>query len=240
MLSRKSFPMLLALIISTNNLAQQQANIETYMNSIKTELQKEWPNNKTIHLVFHGHSVPSGYFKTPEVRNLESYPHLTLEKIKRAYPTAVVNSITTAIGGEQSEQGAKRFKAEVLNHRPDVVFIDYALNDRRIGLERAKVAWETMIKEALDYGTKVIVLIPTPDLKEDILSENTNLDEHSEQIRQLARTYGVGLVDSYAFFRGIAQTEDITSYMTQSNHINQKGHEVVAKAIFGFFKNDNE
>ena len=29
-----------------------------------------WPKNRTINIVCHGHSVPAGYFKTPEVRSL--------------------------------------------------------------------------------------------------------------------------------------------------------------------------
>ena len=50
------------------------ANPSTYLNDLKKELQKEWPNNRTINLVFHGHSVPAGFFKTPEVNILSSYP----------------------------------------------------------------------------------------------------------------------------------------------------------------------
>ena len=38
-----------------------------YLNDLKTEMQMEWPKNRTINLVFHGHSVPSGYFKTPRI-----------------------------------------------------------------------------------------------------------------------------------------------------------------------------
>lgn len=79
---------------------------------------------------------------TPVVNTLGAYPHLTLHAIKEHYPYAVVNVITTSIGGEQSEQGEKRFKKEVLTHRPDLLFIDYALNDRSIGLERSLKAWE--------------------------------------------------------------------------------------------------
>src|SRR5680860_297607 len=121
----------------------------SYLDSIKHELQKKWPHNRTINLVFHGHSVPTGYRKTPVVNRFDSYPFLTLKKIKEEYPFAVVNVITTSIGGEQAEQGAKRMKEEVLPQRPDVLFIDYALNDRSIGLERAKSAWEKMIKQAI-------------------------------------------------------------------------------------------
>ncbi len=219
-----------------NMQAQPNPSQEKYLDSIKKELQVKWPDNSTINLVFHGHSVPAGYFDTPNIHTLSSYPYLTLKNVKQQYPYAVVNSITTSIGGEQAEQGAQRFKAEVLTHRPDVVFIDYALNDRSIGLERAKAAWEQMIQEAKAYGTKVILLTPTPDLGENILSPDAQLAQHSKQIRQMAEKYGVGLVDSYAIFKEIAKNQPLEKFMAQNNHINTLGHELVAEAIFDYFK----
>ena len=53
-------------------LKAQVADKTTYLSDIKQELQKTWPENRTINLVFHGHSVPSGYFDTPNVRTLQS------------------------------------------------------------------------------------------------------------------------------------------------------------------------
>ena len=38
-----------------------------YLRHIKLELDKTWLDTRTINLVFHGHSVPAGYFKTPVV-----------------------------------------------------------------------------------------------------------------------------------------------------------------------------
>lgn len=122
--------------------SQEVASQELYLEQIKAEMMVEWPKNRTINLVFHGHSVPAGYFKTPVVNTLASYPYIVLEQIKSKYPFTVVNIINTSIGGEHSESGEKRFESQVLNHTPDVVFIDYALNDRGIGLVRAKIAWE--------------------------------------------------------------------------------------------------
>jgi acyl-CoA thioesterase-1 len=147
----------------------------------------------------------------------------------------VVNTIVTAIGGEQSEQGAKRFKKEGLNHKPDVLFLDYALNDRSIGLKRTKIAWDKMILEALNHEAKVILLTPTPDLKESILSNNALLEQHIQQIREPGAEHDVGLVDSYALFEKIAKTENLQLFMAQSNHINKKGHKLVADAIMVYF-----
>lgn len=226
---------MVVLLLSIGCSAQSKTNAPSYLDAVKTALEKTWPENKTVHLVFHGHSVPSGYFKTPKVNTLSAYPNLVLKKVKEKYPTAVVNTIVTAIGGEQSEQGAERFTNEVLNHKPDVLFIDYALNDRSIGLQRAKIAWEKMIVEALAQNIQVILLTPTPDLREDILSNTATLEEHSQQIRNLALTYKLGLVDSYAIFKEIAKREPLKPFMAQGNHINEKGHELVATAIMAYF-----
>lgn len=158
-----------------------------------------------------------------------------LVKLKERYPNAVINSITTSIGGENSEQGAKRFK-EVLNHRPDVVFIDYALNDRSIGIEAAGKAWRRMIRRAQKKNIKLVLLTPSPDLNENILSAVSTLKEHSDQIEKLAGDFSVGLVNSYQAFREIASGgEDLFSYMAQSNHPNQRGHQVIADRLFRYF-----
>ncbi len=216
-----------------------------YLREIRDAMKIAWPNNRTINFVFHGHSVPAGYFVTPDVRKFSSYPHLSLVKIKDVYANAVVNSITTSIGGENSEQGQLRFANEVLLMRPDVLFIDYALNDRNLGLAKAKIAWQKMIDSAkvfrftnhlgVERKVRIVLLTPTPDTQENILSETSPLALHSAQIRQLAIDNEVEIVDSYALFKKIAATESLSSYMSQNNHPNAKGHQVVADAIAKLF-----
>lgn len=207
-----------------------------YLAIIITELQKKWPTSRTINLVFHGHSVPSGYQHTPLVTTFGSYPLLSLKLITEKYPYAVVNAIKTSIGGENAEQGAKRFKRDVLTKEPDVIFIDYALNDRGIGLARAKTAWEKMIKEALDAKVKLILLTPTPDAKEDIKDPNASLAQHTRQILALGKQYHIPVVDSYYAFKKLAmEGVDLNGYMAQNNHINPKGHAIVAGLIARLF-----
>lgn len=213
------------------------ADPSTYLNDLKTEMKNEWPKNRTINLVFHGHSVPAGYFKTPVVNTLEAYPYQVLSALKAEYPFAVINIINTSIGGENSESGSKRFETEVLNHKPDVLFIDYALNDQGIGLERAKLAWEKMISTAVKKGIKVILLSPSPDQRVNVKEANNVLEKHSLQIKNLAEKYGVGLVDSYSLFhQKVIAGESITTYMSQVNHPNEKGHALITGAIMRYFK----
>jgi acyl-CoA thioesterase I len=212
------------------------ANPSTYLSEIKTEFQKEWPKNRTINIVFHGHSVPAGYFNTPQVTSLSAYPQLVLKKLKAAYPLAVINVIVTAIGGENSISGAKRFEKDVLTHQPDLVLIDYALNDRGPGLEKAYTAWNKMIKLAKTKGIKVILLTPTPDQRVNYEDPANELKKHTDQICRLAAENHVGLVDSYKLFEFLYPDKNkLREYMSQVNHPNESGHELVAKEIMKWF-----
>ena len=83
--------------------------------------------------MFHDHRESSGYLRKPEVNTFNSNPFLLLKRLTVKYSSAVINVIKTCKGGKKFEQGAKRFKKEVLIYQPDILFIDYALNDRVIG-----------------------------------------------------------------------------------------------------------
>ena len=216
------------------NLSVKSSFPDRYLDDIKNQLRKEWPNNRTVNLVFHGHSVPAGYFKTPIVNTFESYPYQLLKELKDRYPYAVINIINTSIGGENSISGEKRFESEVIIHKPDVLFIDYALNDG--DLNKSSEAWEKMIKRALQSDIKIILLTPSPDQRIPILEPNNALEKHAVQIRGLAKKYGIGLVDSYDKFRQISVSGDsISNYMSQVNHPNVKGNRLIADEIMKYF-----
>ena len=220
----------------TKSYNQSLAITSGYLSDVKKELIKEWPNNQTINLVFHGHSVPAGYFKTPNVSTFDSYPFQVLKQLKDKYPFAVINVINTSIGGENSMSGQKRFEAEVLNHKPDILFIDYALNDRRVGLEESRKAWEKMIERAKQEGIKIILLTPSPDLRVNLLEKDNELEKHSNQIIALANKYKIGLADSYSRFKKLkADCDCLDDYMSQSNHPNAKGHSIISDEIMKWF-----
>jgi len=208
-----------------------------YLDPVLDELHKQWPNNRTVNVVCHGHSVPAGYFATPFVDTFGSYPHLLHRIIKERFPFCVCNVIVTAIGGEDSVQGAARFDAEVLCHRPDVLTIDYALNDRRLGLEAARRAWAFMIERALARGIKVILL--TPSWEKSYLAQDANWKaaaDHAVQVRELAAAYGVGLADTFRRFEErVRSGEDLPALLSHVNHPSGVGHAVIADELSKYF-----
>jgi len=219
------------------NLNSGIADPATYLSDLKTELQKQWPKNRTISIVFHGHSVPAGYFKTPQVNTLGAYPQQFLRKLKEIYPFATVNVIVTAIGGENSLSGEKRFEKDVLTHNPDLILIDYALNDRGAGLLESYIAWNNMIKQSQNRGVKIILLTPSPDQSVNYADSRNELKGHSDQIRKLAAENHVGLADSYAAFEPFySNKKKLSEMMSQVNHPNEKGHELIANELIKWFQ----
>jgi len=213
----------------------------TYLGPVINELKKQHPDNRAVNIVCHGHSVPAGYFATPLVDTFHSYPHLLHVLIKERFPFSIVNVIVTAIGGENSAQGAQRFDAEVLNHKPDAITIDYSLNDRGIGLERAREAWGSMIEKALANNVKVILLTPSWEQtyfgRDGVFSELWNsLAEHSGQVRDLARAYSVGLADAFKRFgEYVKKDSDLADLLSHQNHPNRIGHQIIADEIGKYF-----
>lgn len=207
-----------------------------YLAPLAEELNKTWPDNRTVNIVCHGHSVPAGYFQTPRVDTFNSYPHLMHIGLNERYPNAVINVIVTAVGGETSQGGAERFEQDVLSHSPDLLLLDYALNDRGIGLIRAEAAWREMIESASERHIPVLLLTPTAAMGVDMSDPENPLNRHAELISDLAEEYGVGLVDSYAGFKNaLDEGGHLRDLLSHAVHPNRAGHEIVAERLLLWF-----
>lgn len=225
--------LLLILILNVQPVNGQDT---AYLSNVKAALRAVWPNNRTVNIVFHGHSVPAGYRDNHEVNTMTAYPQLVLKKLKSKYRFVPLNVIVTAIGGENAIKGQTRFAEDVLQKKPDVILIDYSLNDRGAGLEKSREAWEKMIQEAISKNIKVILVTPSPDQRGDITAVNNDLELHADQVRQLAAKYHVGLADPFILFQKIINNGGkISNYMSSVNHPNDTGHEIIAEEIMKWF-----
>ena len=210
---------------------------DRYLSALCDRLAGRWPDNAAVNIICHGHSVPAGYACTPWVDTLHAYPHLVRKTLCQRFPYAVINVIVTAVGGEASPQGADRFVSDVLCHKPDLVILDYGLNDRGPGLGEAERAWRSMIEMALDRGA--FLMLMTPSWDQTWFSKDSNwraLEAHAAQERALAGEYGVALGDSFAAFqRYIDRGGDLQDLLSHWNHPSPLGHELIAREITCWF-----
>ncbi|MCF3524532.1 SGNH/GDSL hydrolase family protein [Stenotrophomonas maltophilia] len=204
------------------------------MVEVVRDLKITWPKNQTINIVAFGHSVPAGFAITPEVRKKDAYPRLLEDALADRYPHAVLNVITSGVGGENSTQGLARFQRDVLDHHPRVVLIDFALNDRPLGVEVAKGNLTKIVDGARSAGACPVLLTPTWDEKASPNQPGDALGEQAAMIRGLANELDVPLADSLAAFD--AYKGDRHLLMAQFNHPNREGHKIVLSQIMPLFE----
>jgi len=63
------------------------------------------------------------------ITNHEGYRVYTTDWFKSQFPTSKITSINAGIGGTGSDLGVFRMKNDVLQYKPDLVFVEFAVND---------------------------------------------------------------------------------------------------------------
>ncbi|NLO72934.1 MAG: SGNH/GDSL hydrolase family protein [candidate division WS1 bacterium] len=63
------------------------------------------------------------------VTAMEGWRTQTFEWLQKTYPQAQLTHINAAIGGTGSDLGVFRYERDVLRHQPDLVFVEFAIND---------------------------------------------------------------------------------------------------------------
>ncbi|MFI5382277.1 MAG: SGNH/GDSL hydrolase family protein [Tepidisphaerales bacterium] len=71
----------------------------------------------------------------------------TLELLKKQYPKANVTEINAAIGGTGSDLGVFRHQRDILDHKPDLVFVEFAVNDAGAPPEQIHKCIEGIVRQ---------------------------------------------------------------------------------------------
>ena len=71
----------------------------------------------------------------------------SLEYFRSLSPSRKAEQIHAAIGGTDSELGAFRLKQDVLRHKPDLVFVEFAVNDAATPPYRIRQAMEGIVRQ---------------------------------------------------------------------------------------------
>ncbi len=71
----------------------------------------------------------------------------SLAWLKEQYPKAKLSEINAAIGGTGSDLGVFRLGHDVLRHEPDLMFVEFAVNDGGAAVERIHKAMEGIVRK---------------------------------------------------------------------------------------------
>ncbi len=172
--------------------------------------------------------------------------------------TKVINA---GIGGNNTNHARKRFDKDVLAQKPDIVIIQFGINDSAVDVwkkppaTKPRIAIKTYIENLSHFVKKlksqkkqIILMTPnplrwTPKLRKiygkppykpaDEDGFNTFLTQYAHQVRQLAKEEEIQLIDIYQIFEdyGKKENQSVSDLLLDGMHPNEQGHQMIAKEL---------
>ncbi len=116
----------------------------------------------------------------------------SLEWLRERYPDAELSEINAAIGGTGSDLGVFRLEQDVLRHRPDLMFVEFAVNDGGAPPERIHQAMEGIVRQTwqADPATDIIFVYT---LSEPFLADLQDgaFSRSASAMEEIADFYGI-------------------------------------------------
>ena len=204
---------------------------------------------KTVNVVYFGGSVTNGTGSSNE--NSTSWRGLIGSYLSELYPGQVCN-YNRAWGGTGSYFAAMRTKRDVNSVAPDLLFIEFSINDKYCGntYEQAAQQYETIVRQVRDeYPNCDIVTLLVTDNQEVLKAKNGTLHEQAQAHEDMAKKYNISTLHIGRYLsRFIARNwssdkddeNDPTHweyYMTDVVHPNDRGYKLYANVVEEYLKN---
>ena len=158
------------------------------------------------------------------------YARLTTNWFEQTYPDATINYVRAGIGATGSYIGVHRADTDVLAYNPDVVFIDFSVNDTVENTERNKDSYESLLRKV--WGCESAPAIVCIGMTMD---DGTSFQDYHCEI---AKKYDVPYI-SYknvildVIDKGIIEWKDISD---DDIHPNVEGHSVLSALLTGYLE----
>ncbi|CAI6082078.1 SGNH/GDSL hydrolase family protein [Cohnella sp. JJ-181] len=131
------------------------------------------------------------------------WPYQVMSGLRAKYPDARLFSSNVAVGGEQSAMGIHRLEKEVLATAPDLVVLEYLINDACSGHVEADIerTVRAILERILAYGAACMIVMANgvnPLFTKH--GAKRNIRRIYALYRRLAAEYGVAFVGGFEYF----------------------------------------
>lgn len=160
-----------------------------------------------ISVVFLGGSLTWGAQSTNPQKT--SYRALVSRKLEETYPQARFQFHDAAIGGTGSQLASFRLERDVLAYKPDLLFLDFTINDDPYPEPRPArlAAYESLVRRLTGAGTPVVmVLLPA---KKDVLP-NPPERPLDPKHKEIAAAYGLPVADAVSLAKARVAAGQVT------------------------------
>lgn len=190
-----------------------------------------------LNVVFLGGSLTWGAQSTDPTT--KSYRAVIARDFEALYPKARFRFFDAAIGGTGSQLGAFRLERDVLAHDPDLVFLDFTVNDNASEVQPHRLAaYESLVRRLVERGVPVVQAIFST--KGDYLP-GEKLRPLRPKHQEIATAYGLPVADAVghigkAIESGKVTPDDLWDVPDDGTHPGDAGYALYAEACWNAFR----
>ncbi len=226
----------------TNNYSSFIKNRGNDLSNTFTKLK----NGETVNVIYFGGSVTNGHGASNAEKT--SWRALVGGWFVENFPSASVNNINASYGSTSSMFGSYRLKHDVISQNPDLIFIEFAINDfydnqsRALSQEEAAMRYETIVRQ---IRTQIpdcdIVTVLTTEMGCIPTNKDGGLHKQAQGHEDVSITYNI---PSIHIGRALADKMPYSNYdsawkqyMIDSVHPNDAGHNFYFGVIKEYLEN---
>jgi len=191
-------------------------------------------NEKKLRIAYFGGSITEGAGASNS--SVTSYRARTTAWFKDNFPDAEITPIMAAIGGTGSKLGMYRCDTDVLAKNPDLLIMEFAVNDSGEAYEDICEQSETILQKVFAHNPYMDVIVITTMTQ----SQSEQLEEGIEFVSRTAHMaiahhyklpiLDVGTVQQCTVLRSGG---DFMEFTKDSVHPNDKGYDIYTRIITG-------
>ena len=182
-------------------------------------------------IVCFGDSITAGY----AVRR--GFPSFLLESLRQRFPDSKIEMINSGISGDTSQDGLGRLDWAVLSYEPDLVTINFGINDCVLGLslEEFEMNLVEMVRRIRAGPDSEILLLSSQPLESPPYDQRV-LDYY-QTVERVAKEMNVGFVDVYgAWMKRVRAGMPLDSLILPGlDHPNEAGYRIIAEELMSLF-----
>ncbi len=186
---------------------------------------------RSVAIVAFGDSITAGF----AVRR--GFPSFWREMLQNKYPAAGIELVNSGISGDTTLDGLARLDWSVLSYEPDLVTINFGINDCVLGLdlEEFEENFVEMVRRIRSGPNSEILLLSSQPLETPPYDKW--VQDYYQAVERVAEEMDVGFVDVYgAWMERVEQGTLLGSLILAGlDHPSEAGYRIIAEELMKLF-----
>ena len=182
---------------------------------------KKLQNSEEVTVGYIGGAITQG----TSAGNDLCYAKLTTNWLEEKFPNAKINYVNAGIGATGSYIGVHRVGTDLLSQNPDLVFVEFSVNDTTEATERNKESYDSLLRTIWQYETNpaIITIVTTQE-------DGTSFQQYHSEI---AIKYDLPMISYHDAILDVIDHGDIEwkDISDDNIHPNVPGHKIVSQLI---------